>query len=324
MSAFCCFFAAEAQIGTHLNFDAVNDYVVRNTSPITQTYTKEAMVRLNSAGGNQDVVSGNENSQEALWFIDGKLAAGHNGAGGGSWTYCLDTETIVANVWYHIAVTYDAATTTMKLYKNGLLISTNTNVPPAPKTSGSKFYVGCYGGFATYFNGNIDEVRLWDRVLTQEELQNNSSCELLSGQTGLLLYYKFNQGVNNSNNAGITSATDSSGNNYTGTLTNFSLTGTTSNWASGSPVSSDCQLGSSSPIEATISVYPNPVKDYLTINNVTNDTAYTIYDISGRLAGKGTVAKGNATVNLSAFTSGLYLVSLESDGKISVVKIVKE
>jgi hypothetical protein len=70
----------------------------------------------------------------------------------------------------------------------------------------------------------MDEVRFWSRALPQCEIQNNMNCELGSGQTSLVAYYKFNQ------NSGATTLTDESGNNNTGTLNNFAFSGTTSNW----------------------------------------------------------------------------------------------
>lgn len=80
-----------------------------------------------------------------------------------------------------------------------------------------------------YFNGNVDEVRFWSRGLSQCEIQNNINGELPTGQTGLLAYYKFNQGYGGVNNSSETLLIDESGNNNA-TLENFALNGTTSNW----------------------------------------------------------------------------------------------
>ncbi|MBK9337263.1 MAG: hypothetical protein IPM98_12075 [Lewinellaceae bacterium] len=48
--------------------------------------------------------------------------------------------------------------------------------------------------------------------------------------TDPVAYYKFNQGFANANNAGITTLDDATTNNNDGTLTNFGLTGLSSNW----------------------------------------------------------------------------------------------
>ena len=78
----------------------------------------------------------------------------------------------------------------------------------------------------------MDEVRIWNRALCQEEIQNNMNCALNpTGQNGLIALYHFDQGTVNANNAGITTLNDASGNANNGTLNNFALNGATSNWA---------------------------------------------------------------------------------------------
>ena len=44
------------------------------------------------------------------------------------------------------------------------------------------------------FEGSIDEVRIWDRVLTQTEISDGMLVELTGSETGLVAYYRFNAG----------------------------------------------------------------------------------------------------------------------------------
>jgi hypothetical protein len=76
----------------------------------------------------------------------------------------------------------------------------------------------------------MDEVRLWNNVRTPEEILANYNKEIITVTAGLVGNYHFNQGVAAGNNTGITTATDESGNNNTGTLTGFTKTGATSNF----------------------------------------------------------------------------------------------
>ena len=88
-----------------------------------------------------------------------------------------------------------------------------------------------FGVFNFYYNGNIDEVTLWNKALTQAEIQAMTTTEPLGTETGLLLYYKFNQGVPNGNNTSITKLhTEVNSPAYDGDITNFALSGTTSNF----------------------------------------------------------------------------------------------
>ena len=74
----------------------------------------------------------------------------------------------------------------------------------------------------------------------------DASGRTLSGQTteafwNSLRVYHLNEGVPTATNTGITSAADASGNNASGTLNNFALSGAASNWVVGTatiPISS--------------------------------------------------------------------------------------
>ena len=251
-----------AQSGAALNFDGADDFVqVGNILP--STYTKEAWVYVSNLGLNNNFISGGSDGQHALYapaVYGNRLSAGHNGI----WNQVQDPDPIVANTWYNVALTYDVATTTMKLYKNGILVATNTGV--VPFTGGNTLRLGCYDALQNLLGGKIDEVRIWNRVLSQTEIQNKINCELVAGQTGLIAYYKFNQGINNANNSTITTLTDSSGNNNTGTLNNFSLNGTISNWVAGGGV----LTGNSCPTNVTTNGGSGLALAYATLEDAIN------------------------------------------------------
>ncbi len=71
----------------------------------------------------------------------------------------------------------------------------------------------------------------------------------------------------------------------------------------GKPITGDSGSGSSE-----INLYPNPVQDILTVTNIT-DSAYKIYDMSGRLVKEGTLQNG--TVRVSDLANGIYLIHLD-------------
>ena len=127
--------------------------------------------------------------------------------------------------WVHIAATFDG--NTKKLYRNDKLIGSQ-NVSGLISTSGTAAaFIGSLAGGAEFFNGNIDEFRLWDHAI---QVETKLSCEFPVPVNGLLLYYKFNQGIANGTNTALNIVSDFSGNNINGSLVNFSLSGTYSNW----------------------------------------------------------------------------------------------
>ncbi|GAB4137416.1 MAG: hypothetical protein Fur0041_12150 [Bacteroidia bacterium] len=133
------------------------------------------------------------------------------------------------NTWQHVAGVWDGSAGTMKIYVNGVLQGTTSVPGTALIFNNNPVYLG-WNAINEQMAGNLDEVRVWTRALCQGEIQNNMNCEIPTTGTGLLANYHFNQGIAASNNAAVTTLTDVSGNNYTGTLQSFTLNGATSNW----------------------------------------------------------------------------------------------
>ena len=141
------------------------------------------------------------------------------------------TTECVLETWYHIAVTVE--TSTVKLYIDGELIDSKTIATTIRDVARTSCFLGKSYWADPYFNGYMDEVRLWSTVRTQAEIRNYMHNPLYGNEAGLVAYYNFNQGDAENPNGGETTLTDLTTNTNTGTLTNFTLNGTTSNWVDG-------------------------------------------------------------------------------------------
>ena len=233
-------------VATGLNFDGVNDYINCGNSPVfnlTSSLSVEAWIKR-SVSGTDDCIIGKDvfanGTGYAFWvYQNNKLTLRFSNR------EYIGTASIPLNTWTHVAATYNASTNTLRLYINGILDASFTGVA-VPVSNTSNLYIGtpqdAVANPSFAFSGSLDEVRVWDRELVQSEIQSNMNCEMNpAGQTGLLALYQFNQGYVGEANAVVTTATDASGNNNTGTLTNFALTGATSNWAIGN-ATGNCNL----------------------------------------------------------------------------------
>jgi len=112
-------------------------------------------------------------------------------------------------VWNHIAMTYDAALSAdnLKLYVNGLLANTATvkgniltDTNDSPMTLLRSDY---YRGSGTVY---MDEVRLWNKALSQSDIVGNMQKSLTGKESGLVAYYNFNdttRDMTERNNNGI-------------------------------------------------------------------------------------------------------------------------
>ena len=74
----------------------------------------------------------------------------------------------LAKKWNHVVATYDISTGERRIYLNGKLIG--TDYPTAPDTASSALYIGSRCGYIEFFDGIIDEVRIYKRALTPEEI----------------------------------------------------------------------------------------------------------------------------------------------------------
>jgi len=58
-----------------------------------------------------------------------------------------------------------------------------------------------------------------------------------------------------------------------------------------------------------LNVFPNPVVNYITVNNIKGQVGYKIYNMNGAVVLKGTTS---STINVASLNSGLYMVVLDN------------
>ena len=100
-------------------------------------------------------------------------------ASGGAHTQRYSTTARSLSTWYYIAGVYNAATLTLDTYVNGVLNdgTLSGTVPASQVNSAVNVNIGRRtGGY--YFNGTIDEVRIYNRALTQAEIQLDMNTPL--------------------------------------------------------------------------------------------------------------------------------------------------
>jgi len=75
-----------------------------------------------------------------------------------------------------------------------------------------------------------------------------------------------------------------------------------------------------------IKLYPNPVKDILTIEglNANNKTSISIIDLQGHVLAKAIANNKTYTWNIKQLPAGNYYVRIEADKKVTTLKFVKE
>jgi hypothetical protein len=225
-----------AQSNQYLHFDKVNDYVILPNA-------------------SQYIVSSTSGFSMTGWFYCDALAYGQGLMGFRSGTqgfyliqlnngimecrlitsagfheYVAPANSIVPQMWQHVAWVYDGSAVT--LYMNGVLkgsvaASGNFTNPSVAFAIGKSML----SSENFVFGGRIDEVSVWNKGLTQTEVQDIMQNELTGTEANLQLYYKFDQGVPGGDNTSIIkliSSIDSPARDAD--LMNFALNGNTSNF----------------------------------------------------------------------------------------------
>ena len=221
-----------------LRFDGTNDIVSTASSlsalNITGDITIETWVKLNQIPTDWLRLVGKgtlSNRTYGLWVAnDGTVLWQIFGLTN------INLQTTSSNIlevgkWYHIAAT--RSSNTLKIYINNVEVASLTSSGVA-NTNTEPLELGGTSTMAhSFLNGSLDEVRIWNVARTATQIQSTYLSELAGNESGLVANYSFNQGIGGGDNQTISSLIDRSTNAINGTITNFSKTGSTSNFVAG-------------------------------------------------------------------------------------------
>ena len=162
---------SDGRFGTALFFDGHDDYFNPDLPSFVgqSEMTIEAWIKPESVSGTHYIFIKNgpiyfrlENDKLVLTIYNGTAGAGHTGS-----------YNIEANKWYHVAGTYDGSY--VRLYVNGVSDGSSPQTGSMQGNGcaqiGRSNNGGCDGGDSSYFNGTIDEFRIWNRTLSADEIR---------------------------------------------------------------------------------------------------------------------------------------------------------
>jgi hypothetical protein len=175
---------AGGRFGNALSFNG-NSYVdLGNPTALQLTGSMTIEAWINAAANPADDGQIVAKSNGAGWEFKTTPDTGHetfgmqvSGTSGASQRYSTTVRSL--NTWYHVAGVYDATAGTLNLYVNGVLDNGNLlgAVPPAQLNQAVNVNIGRRtGGY--YFNGIIDELRIYNRALSPAEIQTDMNTPL--------------------------------------------------------------------------------------------------------------------------------------------------
>ncbi|MFY0607562.1 MAG: T9SS type A sorting domain-containing protein [Cyclobacteriaceae bacterium] len=241
--------------------------VVRDSTAFdfgTGDFTIEAWINTNDLSAIHTIISDFNNtangSMRLLTTANGELAAS---IGSESFDVISEAEVLEINSWEHVSLV--RAADSAFLYINGKRVASTAGMASRNLSSMANMTIGKQAlGTEFYFNGQIDEVRIWNVARSESELQSDYFTSLKGDEQGLLAYYTMNH------QAG-TVVSDQSVNDY---KADWSGTGNPSWVSSGALVDNEPPAV---PTDFTIAKAEN--SNALVMNwtdNATNETSYIV------------------------------------------------
>src|SRR5438309_1859832 len=160
--------SSAGKFGNALVFNGTNALVtIPNAASLQLTtgMTLEAWVNLATVTAQwRDVIyKGDDN-----YYLEATSTNASLPGAGATLGNTFGTAALAANTWTHLATTFDGAT--LRLYVNGVQASSRAMTGTLP-TSTNPLQIGGDSLFGQFFQGRIDEVRIYNRALTQAEIQ---------------------------------------------------------------------------------------------------------------------------------------------------------
>jgi len=166
----------DGKFGKALSFDGVDDYVnvPHSTSLDVDVITVAAWVKGTFGSDYRDIIGKSFSGADRAWALcinNGKVDWNVASQGSAVWDLVahLGTAIINDNKWHFVVAVYDGVRG--YVYVDGALDSSGGSAGVIGKNT---LYLGVgryYGG--EYLNGIIDEVRIYNRALSEEEIKEN-------------------------------------------------------------------------------------------------------------------------------------------------------
>jgi phosphatidylserine/phosphatidylglycerophosphate/cardiolipin synthase-like enzyme len=152
----------------------------------SSSFSGNAMI-VNKGGFGSD--SAGENMNYGMWFNSNeKLVAGFETSGGTDY-FVVSSKVYNDGSWHYAVVTYDGSI--IRLYVDGVGIGTKSTTATPETNVSYPLRIGANSnpnGNINYFVGEIDEVRIWNRAVTDTEVLDQYNLGI-SDKSGLLVHF---------------------------------------------------------------------------------------------------------------------------------------
>ena len=177
--------------GVHLSFDGDDFVEVADNASLQMTneVTMEARIKHDGTGTGSQIIVNKEGEYELgitanTGEIKFAIAKSDN-----TWAWHNTGYFVTADEWTHVAVTYDGVTGEARTYINGVLVDTYSQsgaIGDVYAGLNNLWIGGRENDPLDRFEGQIDEVRVWNTTRTLGEIQANKDGQLGGAEAGLV------------------------------------------------------------------------------------------------------------------------------------------
>ncbi len=187
-----------------INFGEYVEVPNSNSLEVTNSFTVEAWVKVDDFSVNSNnfppyedaimskVVNGDHYGGFELKCYTGGTILFNGNIGNSNFGVICNVNN---NNWNHIACTYDGSLVRMYLnsiYVDSMHASGSLQTSTLPLRFGKRAGAGSYN---CYFDGKLDEARIWNIALSHQEIQNFMNCNPTGSEAGLVGYWNFEEGL---------------------------------------------------------------------------------------------------------------------------------
>lgn len=315
-----------------LQFDGIDDNVLLGKNlgfTLNDLFTVEAWIKTDAnTGGYRQIISKLDAGFRGWGFqlINGNIEGYFISTFGSDNVYVNGTINVSDNQWHHVAMVHDGGGK-VNLFVDGIQETTTvsggvsgTVVNNAPTR------IGCYdanGNLGEFWDGYIDELRVWDINLSASQIAANYLNEISGLEPNLIRYYKMD-----------TTTTDVLCDVIDCSVSQINGVRQPANppvFSTDIPTISDvpCQASNQciisrieEPVKNELMVYPNPTSENLTIKGLEkHQYEVSIFTAAGQKIEN--FSFQNGIVNVANLQRGVYIIVLNENGRFWNKKIVK-
>lgn len=186
----------EPIVGTAISFNGINSHLCVTHTPQVpnEMWTVSAYVKIGATHDSDGIIDFGSDINKNFWILTTPASSGKGvviGTGDGTQRYEIEHE-FAANPddWHQVTAVYAAGS--LLLYIDGKYV---TSRKARIAQEDALITIGATRNLSNYYDGIIDDVRLYNRPLTSTEILQNKDITVGGNSPGLVAYWKFDEGI---------------------------------------------------------------------------------------------------------------------------------